>query len=226
MIAARPYVWADDFQRAQALTTTPGFNGWTVADTSSSGTPTYLCVSDPNGAMKLTLANTNEAEIVTMYHNDVLGFDFEGVDSFEIVAKVASIDAVTTLTMGLGTARHDTDDTVAGSVWFRMEGSASTSNLVVETDDGTTDNDDKPTGQTLSSTYKRLFCDCSVKTDVKFFIGDTQGGLVRVATGTTFDMSGLTGNVQPLIQLQKASGTGVPSVTIDYFCIRGTNYGT
>ena len=36
----------DRFDRAQAFTTTPaGEFGWTIADTSSSGTPTYLCIS-------------------------------------------------------------------------------------------------------------------------------------------------------------------------------------
>lgn len=206
-----PSPQGDCFDRAQALTTTPGFNGWTVKDTSSSGTPTYLCIS--GGGMKLSLVATSEEEIVTMYQNDVLAFDIDEIQTVEFKAKVASIDAVTTLVMGLGSAQNDTEDSVTNLAWFRMEGSASTSNVVVETDDGTNDNDDKATGTTLSSTLKKFVIDfTNGKSDVRFYIDDA-----RVAASTTFDMSNATGNLQPFFQIHKASGTGTPSVTIEYF---------
>jgi hypothetical protein len=207
----------DNFDRAQAFSTTPGQNGWTIADTSSSGTPTYLCVTENGGASKLTLTNTSEAQIVTLYYGDVLPYDLRHISQAWWVAKVASIDAVTTLTMGLGSARHDTDDSVAYNAWFRMEGSASTSALVVETDDATTDNNDVATGTTLSTTYKKLLMDFSQGlADVRFFVDGA-----RVAAGTTFDMSAAAAdqNVQPIVQLQKASGTGVAAVTLAQFGI-------
>ena len=206
------------FDRAQAFTTTPGQNGWTIADTSAAGTPTYLCITEDGGAAKLTLAATSEAEIVTLYHNDVLAFDLAQIQRADFIVKVAGIDAVTTLTFGLGNARNDTDDTVGVSCWFRMEGSASTSALVVESDDGTTDNDDKATGTTLSSTYKKCSIDFSNGlSDIRFYVDGE-----RVAAATTFSMSAITAgqNVQPIIQLQKASGTGVPSITIASVCIQ------
>jgi hypothetical protein len=207
-----PQHGGDFFDRAQSFTTTPGQNGWTIADTSSAGTPTYLCITEDGGAAKLTLAATSEAEIVTLYTNDVLPLDLAQLQSVEIVAKVAAVDAVTTLTFGVGNARNDTDDTVGVSAWFRMEGSVSTTAIVVETDDGTTDNNDVATGQTLGSTYKKFTIDfTNGLSDVRFYIDGE-----RVAASTTFNMSAITSgqNVQPLIQLQKASGTGVPSVTI------------
>lgn len=200
------------FDRAQSFTTTPGQNGWTIADTSSSGTPTYLCITEDGGAAKLTIAATSEAEIVTLYMNDVLPWDLSKLEYVKFVAKVAGIDSVTTLTMGVGSARNDTDDSVAVNAWFRMEGSASTSAVVVETDDATTDNDDKATGATLSSTYKTFLIDFSQGlSDVRFYIDGE-----RVAAGTTFSMAAITAgqNVQPIVQIQKASGTGVPAVTI------------
>lgn len=212
MISRGTRDFTDFFDRAQALTTTPGQNGWTVADTSSAGTPTYLTVTEDGGAMKLTLAATSEAEIVTMYHNDVLAFDVRKIKMMEFIAKVAGIDSVTTLTMGLGSARNDTDDSVATNAWFRMQGSGSTSLVVAETDDATTDNDDKATGVALADVYKKfVICFESGIADVRFFIDGE-----RVAQATTFDMSALTAglNVQPIFQLQKASGTGVPSITI------------
>jgi hypothetical protein len=204
--------WKDLFDRAQVFSATPGQNGWTIADTSSAGTPTYLCITEDGGAAKLTLASTSEAENVCLFFNDVLPYDLRQVQRCRIIAKVADIDAVTTLVLGLGSARNDTPDSVAYNSWFRIEGSASTSNVVVETDDATNDNDDKATGTTLGSTYKALEIDFSFGLkDVRFFIDGE-----RVAAGTTFDMSAAAAgqNVQPIIQLQKASGTGTPSVTI------------
>ena len=207
-----PSPQGDCFDRAQALTTTPGVNGWTVKDTSASGTPTYLCGS--GGGMVLTIASTSEAEIVTMYQNDVLAFDIDEIQSVEFFAKVSGIDSVTTLVMGLASAQNDTPDSTTNNAWFRMEGSASTSNVVVETDDNVNDNDDKATGTTLSSTLKRFVIDFTFgKSDVRFYIDDHQ----RVAASTTFDMSNATGNLQPFFQIQKASGTGTPAVTIEYF---------
>ena len=212
MISRGTREFTDFFDRAQAFTTTPGQNGWTAADTSSAGTPTYLCITEDGGAAKLTCTSTSEAQIVTLYHNDVLAFDVRKIKMMEFIALVAGIDSVTTLTMGLGSARNDTDDSVATNAWFRMQGSVSTTAVLAETDDATTDNDDKATGASLAAVYKKFVISFeSGITDVRFFIDGE-----RVAQATTFDMSALTAglNVQPMFQIQKASGTGVPSVTI------------
>ena len=200
------------FDRAQAFTTTPGQNGWTIADTSAAGTPTYLCITEDGGAAALTLAATNEVENVCLFFNDVLPYDLRMLKYAKFVAKVAAVDAVSTIVFGLASARNDTPDSVAYNAWFRIEGSASTSAVVVETDDATTDTDDKATGQTLAAVYKTFLIDfTNGLKDVRFFIEGE-----RVAAGTTFDMSAVAAgqNVQPYVTLQKASGTGTPSVTI------------
>lgn len=203
----------DHFDRAQAFTTTPaGEFGWTIKDTSSSGTPTYLCATEDGGKAVLTIAATSEAEVVTLYQNDVLPFDVRQIQYVKWVAKVSGIDSVTTLVMGIGSAQNDTADSVATNAWFRMEGSASTSLVVCETDDAVTDNDDKATGVSLAAVYKEFCIDFTNGiSDVRFYI-DGQ----RVASGTTFSMSGLTAglNAQLFVQVQKASGTGVPAVEI------------
>jgi len=204
--------FCDLFDRAQAFTTTPGARGWTIADTSAAGTPTYLCVTEDGGAAALTLASTNEVENVCLYFNDVLPWDLASLQYVKFVAKVSGIDANTTLVFGVGNARNDTPDSVGVSAWFRMEGSASTSAVVVESYDGTTNKDDIATGQTLSSTYKTFVIDFSRGlADVRFYIEGEP-----VAASTTFNMSAVTSgqNVQPIIQIQKASGTGTAAVTI------------
>lgn len=205
----------DNFNRAQAFTTTPGHNGWTIADTSTAGTPTYLCVTEDGGAAALTIAADSEAEIVDLFQNDVLSYDLRKIDQVWYVAKVSGIDAVTTLVLGVGSARNDTPDTVATSAWFRMEGSDSTTALVTEVDDATTNDDDNATGATLAAVYKKLLIDFTQGlSDVRFFV---DGDLV-----STLSMSGAAAgqNVQPIVQVQKASGTGVPAVQIAQFGIR------
>jgi len=219
-VSRKVYHFCELFNHAQALTTTPGQNGWTVKDTSSAGTPTYLVATANGGGMVLTLASTSEAEIVTMYHDNVLVFDLRTIQHVEMIVSVAGIDAVTTLVFGLASAQNDTPDTVSINTWFRMEGSVSTSALVTETDDNTVNNDDKATGATLAAVLKRFEIDfTNGLNDVRFFVDGE-----RVSPLTTFDMSAVAAdqNVQPFVQLQKASGTGVPSVTIKKFDIQYT----
>lgn len=215
----------DDFMNAcVALSATAplGPFGLVILDTSSSGTPTYIGVDGAQtGEIALTIANTSEAEIVTLYAKNILNIDIDLVKEFEFEAKVSGIDSATTLVMGLAGDQNDAADSVAQNAWFRMEGSASTSNVVVETDDGTTDLDDKATGQTLSSTKKRFKIDfTNGKSDVRFYMTNSAGQYVRVAPTTTFDMSAYSGSLQPLVQIQKASGTGVPAVTLDMMRLR------
>lgn len=218
MIARGVTTFIDNFDRAQVFATTPGHNGWTIKDNSTAGAPTYLNVTEDGGAAKLTLASNSEAEVVTLFQNDVLMYDLAQLQHLWWIAKVDGIDAVTTLVLGLASAQNDTADSVATNAWFRMEGSASLSNVVVESDDAVRDNNDVATGATLSSTYKKLLLDfTNGLADVRFYLDGA-----RVAAGTLFDMSGITAgqNVQPFVQLQKASGAGVPSVTLAQFGAR------
>lgn len=201
----------DDFNRAQEFSTTPGHNGWTIKDTSAAGTPTYLCATEDGGSAVLTLAATSEAEVVTLYQKDVLPIDLAKLKRFEVIAKVGGIDSVTTVCLGLASAQNDTSDSVAVNCWFKMAGADSTSAVVIETDDGVTDDDDNATGQTLAAVYKRFEIDFSNGlSDVRFYIDGQPVG------AGTFSLAGVSAgqNVQPFFQLQKASGTGTPSLTI------------
>lgn len=205
-----------DFIQPLTITSTNTVDGWTRG-ASAGGTPTIATVDgDASGAIALTLDNTNESQVQYLYWGDTLSLDIDLLHSFEFVAKVGSIAATTTLCMGLSGDVNSVADSMAQNAWFRMEGSASTSAVVVETDDGTTDNDDKATGQTLASTYKRFLIDFQNGTsDVRFYMDNGSGQLTRVAASTTFDMSGYTGSLQPMFFLAKSSGTTTPSVTID-----------
>jgi hypothetical protein len=207
----------DNFDRAQVFSTTPGMNGWTIKDTSSAGTPTYLCATEDGGSAVLTIANDTEAEILTLYQNNVLPFDLRMISHVWWVAKVAAIQAESTLVFGVASAQHDTPGSVATNAWFRMEGGTSLTNLYVETDDATNDVAITATGTTLGAVYKKCLIDFSQGlADMRFFVDG-----VRAAAGTTFSMaSAATGqNVQPFVQFQKSSAAGTPVLTLAQFGI-------
>lgn len=196
-------------------TTSQGHGGWTIKDTSSAGTPTYIATAEDGGSIKLLCDNQSEAQAITLYHSDILMYDLANLSNMWWVAKVSGVDAVTVITIGLGAAQADDEDTVVTNAWFKMEGATSTTALVVETDDATNDNNDVATGSTLAAVYKRCFLDFSQGlADVRFYLDGA-----RVAASTTFDMSDLTSglNVQPYCQVTKASGTGVPGLQLAQF---------
>ena len=204
--------YKDDFYGAGtfAITAQPGTD-WVIADTSSAGTPTYAVVTpSATGEVALAFDSQAEAQNVCLYHGDKLGFDIDNVQHVEYRVKfVATADSATTLTVGVGSARNDNPDSVAANAYFKCAGSNA---LVVETDDGVNDNDDKATGKSLVATYRRLVIDFTGgKSDVKFYVdGD------RVAASTKFDMSNYSGSLQPIVQLQKTSDNNTDSVTVDY----------
>ena len=214
-----------NFRGAQAPPLTASRDGgiWTKADTSAAGSPT---VQAGNDGMALTLTSTNEAQNLCFYMGDVLPFDIDDLIAVEFLAKVsASLASTVSAAFGLASARNDTLDSVAEHAWFRLQGSNA---LLVESDDGTNDNDDKATGVSLSTTFRRCRIDFSQgvfsqdppslskggKAHVQFLVSNDQGSLRRVAAGTRFDMSNYTGNLQLLAQLQKTAAADVATLTL------------
>jgi hypothetical protein len=116
------------------------------------------------------------------------------------------------LAFGLQSARDDNTDSTANNAQFKLAGSNA---IVCETDDGTTDNDDKATGLSLVATYRECVIDFTGgKSDVKFYVDGN-----RVASTTTFTMAAATSSLQPFVQMSKTASTNVNSVTIDYVSV-------
>jgi hypothetical protein len=205
--------YCDDFLGHGALPASQSDSDWLVDDTSSSGTPTYT-KGGLGGEATLAFDNTSEIQNVCLHHGDDLNFDIDNIVEAEFRVKtVATLDATTTVVFGLWSARADDPDAVAANAHFKLAGSNA---VVCETDDGTTDNDDKAAGTTLVATYKRFVISFAKgKSDVRFFIDG-----VPVATGTTFDMSGYSAGLQPAVQISKTADTNTDSVTVDYVKIR------
>ena len=205
--------YCDDFLGHGELPAAQSDSDWLVDDTSSAGTPTYT-----KGGIggEATLAFDSQAEIqnVCLHHGDDLNFDIDNIDGVEFRVKMgqAAIDAASMVAFGVCSARNDAIDTIAAQASFRVIGSDSTTALVVESDDGTNDNDDVATGTTLINAYKRFYIDFSGGTEnVKFYVDG-----VRVAASTTFDMSNYTAGLQPYVQIQKTADANTDSVVVDY----------
>lgn len=210
--------FCEDFLGPQTLTASPaGSDVWDIADTSSAGTPTYT-VGGINGEATLAFDNTSEIQNVCLFQSDKLNYDIDKLIDIEFRIKMgqASVDNTTSLAFGLSSARNDAIDSIAEAALFRVVGADSTTALVVESDDGTNNNDDVATGTTLINVYKRFVISFAAGTsDVRFYVDG-----VRVASSTTFDMSNYTAGLQPIVQIQKTADTNTDSVVIDYIKIR------
>lgn len=202
--------YCEDFIGSQSLTASPaGSDIWDIEVTAADGTPTYT-VGGINGEATLAFNSQAEVQNVCLFMSDRLNFDIDKLLRVEMAVKtVAALDATTSLAFGMAAARNDAIDSIAAHASFRLIGSNA---VVVESDDGVTDLDDKAAGTTLVATYKRFVIDFSGGTsNVKFYIDG-----VQVAASTRFDMSGYTAGLQPYLQLQKTSSANTNSASIDY----------
>lgn len=202
---------------------------WLKADTSSSGAPTMTTAT--GGTLDLTLASTSEVENLCLYWGDKLSLDIDELLRVEILASItASVDSSVTATFGVASARADDTDALAAAALFKLAGS---NTVVVETDDGTNDNDDTATGLTLTTTLRRCVIDFAGgvqtvgpptasrggKGNVLFSMENASGVLAPVARSTAFDMSNYSGGLQLFAQLSKTASTEVPVLSIAEFVV-------
>ena len=209
------YEHAWDFEGTSATfpTSADPATPWLVADTSSSGTPTYVRNA---GSAVLTLASTSEVENVCLSHGDALTYDIDELQSVEMRVKVSGCTSGTSISWGMGSARNDDPTAMTALALFRMVGATSTTAVTVETDDNVTDVTPVTSGQTLSTTFKKFYIDFSNKSDVKFYING-----IRIAPTTTFTMASYTSGLQPFIQIQKTSSANTDAITVDYVKVTG-----
>lgn len=206
-----PVVYVEDFLGAAGGGPFDGTTKWNVVDV---GAATEAIVADSsNGLFALTLTSANEAQDTVLYHNDNRTFDVGNGLIFETKVNVAVSPGTGVCSVWGMADDHNLDkDTVAAAAWFRLDASLV---LKVESDDTTNNNDDVATGITLvAGTFYVFRIDFTTLADVKFYVDG-----VRVASGTTFDMSNLSAaeeQMQPYFSQDKATGTGLGTMEIDY----------
>lgn len=190
----------------------------------ATGSCTIKSVS--GGPIDLALDATSEVQNACLYMGDILPFAIADIVRVSFIAKIsASLAAAVRAVLGVASARNDDPDAIAANAWFQCAGA---NTLTVETDDGTTDLDDKATGDSLAATYKELVIEFAEgiasksppalstggKSNIGFYVGNTNGSRRRVAQNTQFDMSAYSSNLQLFAQIQKTSGTAVGTLSI------------
>lgn len=185
---------------------------WTAIDTSTSGDTTPLLAADvANGVARFPLDSTSEAQQSGHSWGNQRSL---ALDHQIIIEYRAALSVLPTLlseaVWGLAGDTNAVFDTIAQGIWFKADGGGA---IVVETDDGTTDNNDVATGVTLTAGEYAVFrIDCTDATDIKFYIDGN-----RVASGTTFSANATpTLALQPYAAIGKASGAGLGVLDVDY----------
>jgi len=201
---------------------------WRSKDTSVTGSPTIV---GAGGSMVLTLDAEVEAENLCLYFGDILSLDIDNLKSIEMwVQCSATLIAGVDIAFGVASERNDAIDTIAEQALFRVIGAGAAAGAVtVETDDGTNNNDDIATGQTLAASIKRCMIEFDTgvatqdvrdgggvggKADVLFSMDNGSGLLQPVARNTRFDMSNYSGGLQPYLQIQKTASASAASVSL------------
>ncbi len=211
------YLWVDKFEDfvGKEVNVTDAWLG--EKDTSAAGSPTLAIKADADwGQYEMTLAADNEAEVITLYTADELNVDSDRdpVIVFRLQVNTLPSAAAEIIVFGLGSAQNDTEDSVANHAWFRLEADG---DLLIESDDATTDDDDNDTTVDITAdTYYEFKVDCTDPTDCDFFYRSTlSGDWTELLASTAFSV-GTDIALQPFVQVSKDSGTGQPSVLIDY----------
>lgn len=198
------------------LVGSPDGSFWRSYTVKTGGTPTVLT---DDGLMVLDLDTTDEAQTAALYAGNELGFDIDDLLQVDFWVKLSSatVDAQISAAFGMCSAINADPDSIAAGAWFRTYGS----NLILcESDDGTNDNDDVATGQSLGTTIKRFTLDFASgittvvpppsaggKGNVLFSCHSAQGVSVPVARNTRFDLSNYAGGLQPFAMISKGAAS-------------------
>lgn len=211
-------VFFDDFIGGQAVPTTSAQAGtpWVLDDTSSSGSPTITLVTPSlTGELRGAMSSTNEATNLSLAFGDKLAFSVTKVRKFEARVKVSAVlSAVETFAVGMVGDQSDTITSMNGAL-LHVTGDAASNKLICRVKSSTVTTTATTAVVMPADTWVTVKIDFSNIRDVKFYAG-TDGNLQRLAPGTTFDLSSLTGSLQPIVQIGKASGATTTSWSVDY----------
>ncbi len=176
------------------------------------GAATEAPVSTHGGAFRLALTSASEAQDAVLYMSDVLNFDIDLIKRIRFKATVVVAPGTgVVLVMGMGSAHNLDKDTMAEFAWFRLQADL---NLLIESDDGTNNNDDKDTLVNLVAGEAHIFeIDFSDTSAITFYV---DGAAVIDAAPTTFDMSNYAGLLQPYFSLDKPSDTSLGTLDVDW----------
>mgnify|MGYP001587477054 CR=1 FL=1 len=205
VFALSPVFFKDDFLGTLDVT-----NTWTLRDT---GAATEAVVADaPNGVVALALDATNEVQLAGIDRGNqrtlTLNQDvfFEARVRFTVLPTGAVVACI-----GLCGDHNAAVNTVAESIWARLDGSGT---ITVESDDTVHEQSLIASGVTLvANQWVIVRIEIDNTASVRFYLDG-----VRVASGTTFDMSQVGAlALQPVIRIGKeGAAASVGTLQLDY----------
>ncbi len=163
---------------------------------------------------KLQFSSDVEAQNLCLYWGDILSLLWKNVRSitFRLKMLATTKDTTTTLGFGLGSARNDATDSITNNAMLKIVNTSTTLGLVAESDDGTTDTDDKDCAAVVTSAFRDFKIDFNTGLqDVRFFV---DGQPVAVTTTFDIDQIAATDGCQPFVQIQKTSDSNENGVVV------------
>ena len=204
-------VISEDFigQGALPATVTAGGTEF-VSHSGDAGTDAHVFSGVNGGTYKLlTSGHATVKEVAVLLPTAVIDVSKNPIFEARVAITKGTPHAGDVFIIGLANARNDTTDSITHHAVFKMTGA--NNDILVETDDNTTDTDDKDTGSDwVSGTYYRFKIDMSDLSSVQFFIDDVN------ATTTTMDMSAAGSTLLlPIVEVQ-AAASQVSQADVDY----------
>lgn len=185
---------------------------WVYGEVGTNSTGDFVsAVGD--GVLRLLHSSDSEAQHGRIDFGDTLMVNMSKHPRMEVRAKVdfagATFSADQRFVIGFASAFNATLDSVVTNAWFKLEGA--NLNILAESDDGTTDDDDNDTTVDLvDNTWTVFEIDVVSLTQVEFRVN---GVLCQ-----TLSLAALAADtwVQPLIIIQRDAGTEQEKLDIDY----------
>lgn len=182
---------------------------WKKAVVGTTPTGDFLA-NAADGIYKLLLTSTDEVQTARLDWADQLLIPASCGWIFQAKLAKSAITTAQRVVFGMATAYNATLDSVAENAWFRFEAS---NVLRFETDDNTTDSAltaGNPSVTNVASAYDLYTIDGRDINNIGFYIGDNKLGSLAAGALTAAML------LQPLVVIQKDSGTGVPFILLDY----------
>lgn len=191
-------------------------------------------LTNANGATFTVGAASDQGKL---HFGDVLVYDIDDLLDVEYLFKISDWDANAEAVLGMSSAYNADPDVIAQSAWFKVAGGSNGRNLVVETDDGTTNLDDQATGVEVPvDTWMRCRIDFATgiqsvsppgtsiagKGSLKFTATDANGYCQHFSFPQHMDMSAYSGGLQLMFGLRQVSGTpsGTPTLYVKNIKVR------
>lgn len=210
-----------DFLRRTKLSTSAPADGWLQEKT---GAPPDI--ETYNGALKIALNATSQAQANRAFFGDDLPFRIEDIKEIRFVVAADDFGALVEAAFGIaGNPTDDPDDIVEGLFW-RVDADNAVS---VEVDDNVSNDTAVAASQSLGTTFREFVLDLhsgvlqadprsggpvGARACIQPSMTNAAGKLARVARSSVLSMAGTSGRFGLFMQISKASGTGAGAIYV------------